>query len=76
MSPRLGQASRRSLLADLRAIGIAEGDVIMVHASVRSAGQIVGSVTTLVQALLDAVLAYRVVQRAISFCATPVAGEG
>ncbi len=48
-------ATRRSLLADVRALGIAQGDIVMVHAGVRSIGPIVGGVNTLVQALLDAV---------------------
>ncbi len=48
-------ATRSSLLKDLRGLGIAAGDVVMVHASVRNVGPILGGVTTLVQALLDAV---------------------
>jgi aminoglycoside 3-N-acetyltransferase len=43
------------LLADLHALGVAAGDIVMVHAGVRSIGPIVGGVNTLVQALLDAV---------------------
>jgi len=49
------QATRRSLVADLRELGLDRGDVVMVHAAVRSVGTIVGGVNTLVQALLDAV---------------------
>ncbi|MGA8534893.1 MAG: aminoglycoside 3-N-acetyltransferase [Candidatus Tumulicola sp.] len=48
-------ATRRSLANDLRSIGIAQGDVLMVHAAVRKLGPVLGGVTTLVQALLDAV---------------------
>ncbi len=48
-------ATRRSLVADLRGLGLERGDVVMVHAAVRSMGPIVGGVNTLVQALLDAV---------------------
>jgi aminoglycoside 3-N-acetyltransferase len=48
-------ATRRSLLADVRALGVAASDIVMVHASVRSIGPIIGGVNTVVQALLDAV---------------------
>jgi aminoglycoside 3-N-acetyltransferase len=47
-------ATRTSLAADLRDLGVAQGDVVMVHAAVRKVGPIVGGVTTLVQSLLDA----------------------
>lgn len=48
-------ATRSSLLNEFRNLGIAAGDIVMVHAAVRKVGPIVGGVTTLVQALLDAV---------------------
>lgn len=48
-------ATRDGLAADLRRLGIERGDIIMVHASVRSLGPIDGGVETLVWALLDVV---------------------
>lgn len=48
-------ATRRSLAADLRALGLARGDAVMVHAGLRSVGRIVGGPDTLIDALLDAV---------------------
>ena len=47
-------STRESLIADLRRIGVATGDTLMVHASVRSLGRIDGGVETVVGALLDA----------------------
>ncbi|MDQ6826053.1 MAG: aminoglycoside 3-N-acetyltransferase [Candidatus Eremiobacteraeota bacterium] len=47
-------ATRASLLSDFRSLGIAHGDVVMVHASMRRVGPVLGGVTTLAQALLDA----------------------
>jgi aminoglycoside 3-N-acetyltransferase len=49
------RATRSRLSADLREIGIKAGDVVMVHAGVRSVGPIVGGVNSLVGALLDTV---------------------
>lgn len=46
-------ATRASLTSDLRRLGVAEGDTVMVHASIRSVGPIDGGVETLVHALLD-----------------------
>jgi aminoglycoside N3'-acetyltransferase len=34
--------SRQDLAADLRALGVAAGDVVMVHASVKAIGEIAG----------------------------------
>jgi aminoglycoside 3-N-acetyltransferase len=48
-------ATRRSLRADLTAIGIAEGDAVLVHAALRKVGPIVGGPDTLIDALVDAV---------------------
>ena len=48
-------ATRRSLARDLRAMGIDAGDLVMVHAGVRSVGPILGGVNALVQAVLDVV---------------------
>ena len=48
-------ATRSSLVADLSRLGISPGAVLMVHASVRSVGPVVGGVNVIVQALLDAI---------------------
>jgi len=42
-----------SLSADLRALGLAEGDVVALHASTRRVGFVVGGPQAIVQALLD-----------------------
>ncbi|MEP7240359.1 MAG: aminoglycoside 3-N-acetyltransferase [Devosia sp.] len=47
--------TRRSLAADLRAIGLAPGDAVLVHAALRSIGPIVGGTDMVVAALGDAV---------------------
>jgi aminoglycoside 3-N-acetyltransferase len=46
--------SRRRLAADFRSLGIAPGDVVMVHASVRAVGAIVGGPDEIHLALKDA----------------------
>jgi aminoglycoside 3-N-acetyltransferase len=46
--------SRRRLAADLRSLGIAPGDVVMVHASVRAVGAIAGGPDEIHLALKDA----------------------
>ena len=48
-------ATRRSLLQDLRRLGVRAGDLVMVHASLRRLGPVVGGAAVVVQALLDAV---------------------
>ena len=48
-------ATYRSLLADLSGLGVAPGNVLMVHASVRAVGPVVGGVNTIVQALLETI---------------------
>ncbi|MCY1083361.1 aminoglycoside 3-N-acetyltransferase [Archangium lansingense] len=48
-------ATRTSLREDLRRLGLCAGDVVMVHAGIRSLGPVLGGVNTVVQALLDAV---------------------
>jgi len=48
-------ASRGTLRDDLLRLGVEPGDLLMVHASVRSIGRIVGGVNVLVHALLDAI---------------------
>jgi aminoglycoside 3-N-acetyltransferase len=46
-------ATVRSLAADLRALGLASGDVVLVHSSYRSLGAIAGGPQAVVQALLE-----------------------
>ena len=48
-------ATRTSLLADLRAIGIAPGDAVLVHAALRMVGRVVGGADTILSAMRDAV---------------------
>ena len=45
----------RSLAADLRALGLTSGDVVLVHSSLRSLGPVVGDAQAVVQALLAVV---------------------
>lgn len=47
--------TRRSLRADLEALGLARGDAVLVHAALRRVGPILGGPDTLIQALRDAV---------------------
>ncbi len=47
--------TRASLAANLSALGVAAGDVVMVHAGLRSVGPVVGGVNAVVGALLDAI---------------------
>lgn len=46
--------SRQQLAADLRSLGVAPGDVVMVHASVRAVGEIAGGPDEIHLALRDA----------------------
>lgn len=48
-------ATRSSLLADLRRLGVIAGDTLLVHASLSSLGWVCGDALTVVQALFDAV---------------------
>jgi aminoglycoside 3-N-acetyltransferase len=50
-----GPFTRGNLAADVRALGVAAGDVVMVHAGLRSVGPVVGGVNAVAGALLDAV---------------------
>ena len=45
----------RSLLADIQQLGVRNGDVVMVHAGLRSVGPMIGGADTLIRALLAAV---------------------
>jgi aminoglycoside 3-N-acetyltransferase len=47
--------SRRSLTADLRALGLVPGDTVMVHASVRAVGEIAGGPDEIHLAIKDAI---------------------
>ena len=48
-------ATRASLAADLQALGLADGDTLLLHSSLRSLGFVVGGEVAVVQALLDVV---------------------
>lgn len=48
-------ATRRSLAADIAALGLASGDAVLVHAALRQVGPILGGPDTLIDALLDVV---------------------
>ena len=54
-STRAQPFTRASLAADFGALGVMPGDVVMVHAGLRSLGPIAGGVNSVVLALLDAV---------------------
>jgi aminoglycoside 3-N-acetyltransferase len=47
--------TRDELAADLRALGLAPGDLVMVHAGLRSVGPVLGGGDAVIGALLDAV---------------------
>lgn len=49
------RATRSSLAADLRAIGLAPGDAVLVHAALRRLGPIAGGPDGIVDALLDVI---------------------
>jgi aminoglycoside 3-N-acetyltransferase len=49
--------SRRQLTADFRSLGVAPGDVVMVHASVRAVGEVAGGADEIHLALKDALTA-------------------
>lgn len=46
--------TREELTADLRALGVAAGDMVMVHAALRRVGPVLGGGDALIAALLDA----------------------
>jgi aminoglycoside 3-N-acetyltransferase len=48
-------ATRRSLAADLGALGLKPGDSVLVHAALRSVGKVLGGANTILDALRDAV---------------------
>lgn len=48
-------ATRASLAADLRALGLAPADSVLVHAALRRVGRIIGGPDTVIAALLDAI---------------------
>jgi aminoglycoside 3-N-acetyltransferase len=49
------KATRSTLRDDLAQLGIRPGDLVMVHASLRSVGPIIGGVNVLVQSLLEVI---------------------
>jgi len=49
------KATRISLRDDFSRLGVCAGDLIMVHAALRSVGPIIGGANVLIQALLDAI---------------------
>jgi aminoglycoside 3-N-acetyltransferase len=51
----MSTATRSSLAAALRTLGIEPGDLLMVHTSVRSIGPVTGGVNVVIQALFDAI---------------------
>ncbi|HYP13966.1 MAG TPA: aminoglycoside 3-N-acetyltransferase [Bryobacteraceae bacterium] len=48
-------ATRSSIVADLKRIGVQAGNVLMVHASLRAMGPVTGGANVVVQSLLDAI---------------------
>jgi len=48
-------ATAQTLTAQLRGLGVAPGDLVMVHASLRRLGPVIGGAASVVRALLDAV---------------------
>ncbi|MCH7734496.1 MAG: AAC(3) family N-acetyltransferase [Chloroflexi bacterium] len=48
-------ATRGTIAADLRALGLSDGDNVIVHSSIKSIGWVVGGAPTVVQALIDVV---------------------
>jgi aminoglycoside 3-N-acetyltransferase len=53
--PETEPTTRRSLAAQLRALGLAAGDVVLVHSSLRQVGWVVGGPVAVVQAIGDVV---------------------
>jgi aminoglycoside 3-N-acetyltransferase len=51
----LDQATRRSLAADLAALGLAAGDTVMAHAALRKLGPILGGPDSLIGAIRDVI---------------------
>ena len=48
-------ATRRTLRADLEALGLEHGDAVLVHAALRKVGPILGGPDALIEALMDSV---------------------
>lgn len=59
--------SRTQLVKDLASLGVHQGDNLMVHASVRSVGPVIGGANVIVQALLDAVGPYGTLTAYVDF---------
>jgi aminoglycoside 3-N-acetyltransferase len=54
-APPAERATRRTLAADLTAIGLAEGDAVLVHAALRQVGPVLGGPDAIIDALGDVV---------------------
>ena len=48
-------ATRRSLRADLEALGLEPGDAVLAHAALRKVGRILGGPDTLIDAIMDVI---------------------
>ena len=48
------ESDRKQMIQDLRALGVREGGVLMVHSSLRSLGPVAGGAETVIEALLGA----------------------
>ena len=47
--------TRDDILRDLRQLGVSDGDMLMVHASMKAIGFVVGGVRTLLDSIVEAV---------------------
>ncbi|HVF05404.1 MAG TPA: GNAT family N-acetyltransferase, partial [Frankiaceae bacterium] len=55
LANRSAPVTRRSLVADLTALGVTAGDTVLVHTSLSALGWVCGGAVAVIQALLDAV---------------------
>jgi aminoglycoside 3-N-acetyltransferase len=54
MATTIAWATQASLVADIQRLGVAPGDMLMVHSSVRAVGSVIGGPNTIIAALLAA----------------------